>query len=61
MRMMKDAEMKADERQGLAEGGMSQEEEPQSLLSSGVMQEDEIAEDELKKRMVQGSSDYVRS
>jgi len=25
------------------------------------MQEDEIAEDELKKRMVQGSSDYVRS
>ena len=40
---------------------MSQEEEPQSLLSSGVMQEDEIAEDELKKRMVQGSSDYVRS
>ena len=61
MRMMKDAEMKADERQGLAEGGMSQEEKPQSLLSSGVMQEDEIAEDELKKRMVQGSSDYVRS
>ena len=61
MRMMKDAEMKADKRQGLAEGGMSQEEEPQSLLSSGVMQEDEIAEDELKKRMVQGSSDYVRS
>ena len=61
MSMMKDAEMKADERQGLAEGGMSQEEKPQSLLSSGVMQEDEIAEDELKKRMVQGSSDYVRS
>ena len=62
MRMMKDAEAAADERQGLAKGGMGMtEEEPQSLLGSGIMQEDEIAEDELKKRMVQGSSDYVRS
>ena len=63
MRMMKDAEAAADERQGLAKGGMgmTEEEEPQSLLGSGIMQEDEIAEDELKKRMVQGSSDYVRS
>ena len=60
MSMMKDAEAKADERQGFAEGEMV-EQESKSMLSSGVMQEDEIAGDELKKRMVQGSSDYVRS
>jgi hypothetical protein len=61
MSMMKDAEAKADERQGLAMGGSPEENESKSLLSSGVVQEDEIAADELKKRMVQGSSDYVRS
>jgi hypothetical protein len=61
MSMMKDAEAKADERQGLAMGGSPEENESKSLLSSGVVQEDEIASDELKKRMVQGSSDYVRS
>ena len=61
MSMMKDAEAKADERQGFAEGEMVEQQESKSMLSSGVMQEDEIAEDELKKRMVQGSSDYVRS
>ena len=62
MSMMKDAEAAADERQGLANGGMPEEEkESKSLLSSGIVQKDEVAEDELKKRMVQGSSDYVRS
>jgi len=61
MSMMKDAEAKADERQGLAMGGSPEENESKSLLSSGIIQEDEVAEDELKKRMVQGSSDYVRS
>jgi hypothetical protein len=61
MSMMKDAEAKADERQGLAMGGSPEENESKSLLSSGIVQEDEIAADELKKRMVQGSSDYVRS
>jgi len=61
MSMMKDAEAKADERQGLAMGGSPEENESKSLLSSGIVQEDEVAEDELKKRMVQGSSDYVRS
>ena len=61
MAMMKDAEAKADERQGLAMGGSPEENESKSLLSSGIVQEDEVAEDELKKRMVQGSSDYVRS
>ena len=60
MSMMKDAEAKADERQGFAKGEMV-EQESKSLLSSGIVQEDEVAEDELKKRMVQGSSDYVRS
>ena len=60
MRMMKDAEAAADERQGFADGEKV-EQEPKSMLGSGVMQKDEIAEDELKKRMVQGSSDYVRS
>jgi hypothetical protein len=61
MSMMKEAEAAADERQGLAMGGSPEEDESKSLLSSGVVQEDEIAADELKKRMVQGSSDYVRS
>jgi len=62
MSMMKDAEAKADERQGLAEGGMPEEPKTESLLTqSGIVQEDTIAEDELKKRMVQGSSSYVRS
>ena len=62
MSMMKDAEAKADERQGLAEGGMLEEEKPEGLLTqSGIVQEDTIAEDELKKRMVQGSASYVRS
>jgi hypothetical protein len=61
MSMMKEAESAADERQGFAEGEMVEQQESKSMLSSGVMQEDEIAEDELKKRMVQGSSDYVRS
>ena len=61
MSMMKEAEAAADERQGLAMGGNPEENESKSLLSSGVVQEDEIAADELKKRMVQGSSDYVRS
>ncbi len=62
MAMMKDAEAKADERQGLAEGGMLEEEKPEGLLTqSGIVQEDTIAEDELKKRMVQGSASYVRS
>jgi hypothetical protein len=62
MSMMKDAEAKADERQGLAEGGMLEEPKTESLLTqSGIVQEDTIAEDELKKRMVQGSSSYVRS
>jgi hypothetical protein len=61
MSMMKDAEAKADERQGLAMGGSPEENESKSLLSSGIVQMDEVAEDELKKRMVQGSSDYVRS
>ena len=31
MRMMKDAEMKADERQGLAEGGMPEDEQPETV------------------------------
>jgi len=62
MSMMKDAEASADERQGLAEGGMLEEPKTESLLTqSGIVQEDTIAEDELKKRMVQGSSSYVRS
>jgi hypothetical protein len=61
MSMMKDAEAAADERQGLAMGGSPEENESKSLLSSGIVQMDEVAEDELKKRMVQGSSDYVRS
>ena len=62
MSMMKDAEAAADERQGLAEGGMLEEPKTESLLTqSGIVQEDTIAEDELKKRMVQGSSSYVRS
>ena len=62
MSMMKDAEAAADKRQGLAEGGMPEETNTKSLLTqSGIVQEDTIAEDELKKRMVQGSSSYVRS
>jgi hypothetical protein len=43
MSMMKDAEAKADERQGFAEGEMV-EEKPQSMLSqTGIVQEDETA------------------
>jgi hypothetical protein len=62
MSMMKDAEAAADKRQGLAEGGMLEETKTKNLLTqSGIVQDDTIAEDELKKRMVQGSSSYVRS
>jgi hypothetical protein len=43
MSMMKEAEAKADERQGFAEGEMV-EEKPQSMLSqTGIVQEDETA------------------
>jgi hypothetical protein len=64
MSMMKDAEAKADERQGLAEGGMLEEEEPtvQPLLSqSGIVQDDPTVQDELTKRTIGGSKSYIQS
>jgi hypothetical protein len=63
MSMMKDAEAKADERQGLAEGGMPEEEPTvQPLLSqSGIVQDDPTVQDELTKRTIGGSKSYIQS
>jgi hypothetical protein len=63
MSMMKDAEAKADERQGLAEGGMLEEEPTvQPLLSqSGIVQDDPTVQDELTKRTIGGSKSYIQS
>ena len=63
MSMMKDAEAKADERQGLAEGGMLEEEikiEP-VLSQSGIVQDDPTVQDELTKRTIGGSKSYIQS
>ena len=63
MSMMKDAEAAADERQGLAEGGMLEEEtKVQPLLSqSGIVQDDLTVQDELTKRAISGSKGYIQS
>ena len=63
MSMMKEAEAKADERQGFAEGEMV-EEKPiiQPLLSqSGIVQDDPTVQDELTKRTIGGSKSYIQS
>jgi hypothetical protein len=61
--MMKEAEAAADERQGLAEGGMPEEEPTvQPLLSqSGIVQDDPTVQDELTKRTIGGSKSYIQS
>ena len=64
MSMMKDAEAKADERQGLAEGGMLEEEETKIapvLSQSGIVQDDPTVQDELTKRTIGGSKSYIQS
>jgi len=63
MSMMKDAEAAADERQGLAEGGMLEEKTKiQPLLSqSGIVQDDLTVQDELTKRAISGSKGYIQS
>jgi hypothetical protein len=63
MSMMKEAEAAADERQGLAEGGMPEEEPTvQPLLSqSGIVQDDPTVQDELTKRTIGGSKSYIQS
>ena len=63
MSMMKEAEAKADERQGFAEGE-TVEEKPkvQPLLSqSGIVQDDLTVQDELTKRAISGSKGYIQS
>jgi len=63
MSMMKEAEAKADERQGFAEGE-TVEEKPkvQPLLSqSGIVQDDPTVQDELTKRTIGGSKSYIQS
>ena len=63
MSMMKDAEAKADERQGLAEGGMLEEETKIApvLSQSGIVQDDPTVQDELTKRTIGGSKSYIQS
>jgi hypothetical protein len=63
MSMMKEAEAKADERQGFAKGEMVEEEPTvQPLLSqSGIVQDDPTVQDELTKRTIGGSKSYIQS
>ena len=63
MSMMKEAEAKADERQGFAEGE-TVEEKPKvqpSLSQSGIVQDDPTVQDELTKRTIGGSKSYIQS
>ena len=63
MSMMKEAEAAADERQGLAMGGMPQEKtNMQPLLSPlGIVQDDRTVQNELTKRAISGSEGYIKS
>ena len=63
MSMMKEAEAAADERQGLAIGGIPQEKtNMQPLLSPlGVVQDDRTVQNELTKRAISGSEGYIKS
>ena len=56
MRMMKDAEAQADERQGMQEGGMMEEE--QEVDQFGKPIDSDIARDELKKNMMSVNPRY---
>ena len=57
MRMMKDAEAQADERQGMQVGGMMEEEEPK-VDQFGRPIDSDIARDELKKNMMSVNPRY---
>ena len=66
MRMMKDAEMKADERQGLVDGGVilnPQEEEKQQrqMSQTGIPQDDPSVDEALTERVISGDKRYIQS
>jgi hypothetical protein len=63
MSMMKDAEAKADERQGLAEGGMLEpEKEPERQMSqTGIPQDDPSVDEALTERVISGDKRYIQS
>jgi len=65
MSMMKEAEAAADERQGLAYGGMPEdEEEPKvqpKISQSGIVQDNPTVQEELTKRTISGSKSYIQS
>jgi len=58
MRMMKDAEAQADERQGMQEGGMTQNVEEEKVDQFGRPIDSDIARDELKKSMLSVNPRY---
>jgi len=58
MRMMKDAEAQADERQGMQEGGMMQNLEEEKVDQFGRPIDSDIARDELKKSMLSVNPRY---
>ena len=66
MSMMKDAEAKADERQGLVEGGVvldtQEEEKPQRQMSqTGIPQDDPSVGEALTERVISGDKRYIQS
>ena len=62
MSMMKDAEVAADERQGLAMGGTTDEVEKPNTNVQGILMQDAtgVAED-LRERAISGDKRYIRS
>jgi hypothetical protein len=63
MSMMKDAEAAADERQGLAEGGILEpEKEPERQMSqTGIPQDDPSVDEALTERVISGDKRYIQS
>ena len=63
MSMMKEAEAAADERQGLAEGGILEpEKEPERQMSqTGIPQDDPSVDEALTERVISGDKRYIQS
>jgi len=63
MSMMKEAEAAADERQGLAEGGiLDPEKEPERQMSqTGIPQDDPSVDEALTERVISGDKRYIQS